>query len=79
MSTRASPRAHRPPPQPIHILPLGALCPGENGGTRHKALSFVDDVAWLAESRGENVLSATLEAAAAADQRWVNRTRSPST
>ena len=37
-----------------------------------KALSFVDDVAWLAEDRDEYNLSAALEAAAAAAQRWAD-------
>ena len=37
-----------------------------------KELSFVDDVAWLAEDRNEN-LNATLEAVAAAAQRWADQ------
>ena len=44
-----------------------------------QALSFVDDVAWLAEGKDENNLSATLEAAVSAAQQWAKRTRARST
>jgi len=39
-------------------------------GCPAKALSFVDDVAWLAEGDGANEISEILEKAAAASHEW---------
>jgi len=55
-------------PHPIHNIPLGLFAYIEEGIPRIKALTFVDDVAWLAEDADENEISTRLEETAAAAQ-----------
>ena len=74
------PRRHTGIPQGSPVSPIlftiylsGLFAHVERECRAPRRSPFVDDEAWLAEDRDENNLSTTLEAAAAAAQRWADK------